>query len=202
MPIARTASLLALACLACSAGACGDIGSGSVTGAALEVSDCGGPGQSKRFEPFALTLDFASVNEQHGAATVRMAPRANRLVALDQVGIAIYDLVSLRAALEADGSATLPVASTAEGVPADLHGASISLTLLGSCNDASAALGSVGSLVITAFGKHEGDPVTGSFDVDIIDRRTGEVVGPGMHGEFDFEIATGTPYTAFSPKDF
>lgn len=202
MPVAAPLPILAAALLTCAGAACGDVGDGGISGPSLTVPDCGGPGVPRTFEPFAMTLDFASVYEVDDVVTVRLAPRANRIQSVDQLGLVIPDAGAIRASLKADGVARVALATTLDGAPASTTSAALSLTLLGRCKLAAASLGGVGALELTALGHDAGESVRGSFDVDIVDRRTGEVVGPGMHGELDFVIETGSPYTAFSPHDY
>ena len=189
--LARTLPSLALAAglLAC------DQGHGSLHGLWLEVEDCAHLGEPKRFEPFAMDLAFASVNEHLGAAVLRFSPSARLIGEADQVAIALSSAAELR-----QGTASDPVTLTLQ---ADGQGdADLTLSLLGRCKHVTGAFAAEGTVTFQDYGWKSGARVRGEMAFDLVDRRTGDTVGEGFVGDFDFESLTGSPYTAFTPRDY
>jgi len=159
------------------------------------AADCQQIGQPRRYEPFDLELTFASVNEQLGASLLRLSPAARRIDRADQIVIALSDTVALRDTLR-HGPATLTLQGDGQGE------ADLTLMLLGRCAHSTGALAAEGTLTLFDYGWRDGARVKGEMDFDLIDRRSGEIAGEGFVGAFDFTSQTGTPHTAFAPKDY
>lgn len=176
-------------------GAC-DQGGGSLRGDWLDVADCKRIGETERYEPFTMDLDFASVTEQQGSALIRLSPSARGIELADQLAIALERAPDVREGARALGALTLTLEPDASGE------ADLGLILLGRCAHATQPLGARGTLTFFDYGWREGTRVRGEMAFDLYDRRTGELVGQGFTGEFDFETITGSPYTAFEPKDY
>lgn len=168
-----------------------DQGGGHLHGDWLEVIDCKALGETRRYEPFEMGLEFISVTEEHGRALIRMAPSAVGVEKDDQL------VITLEQAPEGGNApAGYPLTGAERGAN------DLTLALLGRCRYATQPLTAVGSITFDRYGWREGDRVRGEMAFDLVDRRSGEIVGEGFVGDFDFEVKTGTPYTAFAPKDY
>ena len=189
MPRQAPFILISCAFLAC------DQGAGRLHGDWLVAMDCKRIGEEKRFEPFDMSLDFASVNEQLGFAILRMSPSARSIDKADQLVITIDGVDTLRERLAGEG-APIPLQADGQGE------ADLTLTLLGRCTHTTQALAAVGTLTFFDYGWKDGARIRGEMRFDLVDRRSGAIVGQGFAGDFDFESKTGSPHTAFSPKDY
>lgn len=176
-------------------GAC-DQGGGSLRGDWLDVADCKRLGETHRYEPFTMSLDFASVTEQQGAALIRLSPSARGIELADQLAIALERAPDVRAGARALGAMTLSLEPDSSG------DADLGLILLGRCAHATQPLGAKGTLTFFDYGWREGARVRGEMAFDLYDRRSGALVGQNFVGEFDFDTVTGLPHTAFEPKDY
>lgn len=172
-----------------------DQGHGSLRGLWLEVADCKRLGETKHFEPFTMELTFASVNEHLGAAVLRFSPEARLIGEADQIVIALSSATEVRQQSLSD-TVTLTLRGDGQG------DADLTLSLLGRCAHMTGALAAEGTLTFQDYGWRSGARVRGEMAFDLVDRRTGEIVGEGFVGDFDFEAVTGSPYTAFTPKDY
>ena len=205
-PAPRLRGLAWLALLgALAASACADA-SGSITGAALDVPDCAGLGKPKRFEPFTMDLGALSVHESGGVSTLRMASRPGDLLDADQLGLTIYDVASLRARIKAEGEVPIQLVvghtDSDTFTAVDFETGLMTFVFGQRCGPTTASLAGVGTLVMTAYGDKDEDNVSGRFDIDILDRRTGKTLGEKIHGDFDFVVSTSSPNTAFAPRDY
>lgn len=189
--------VLALALTAC------DQGNGIVRGAALDVPGCKTAGETHRFEPFTMTLNLFTVAEHGNLGTVRIGQKAGRIHEIDQVGISLWDVGALKEGIKA-GPVTLTLhPGTADGeAAAYTDGATLAFTLMGKCPHAGAALGTTGTLTFERYSAKDAARVEGTFLVDVIDRRSGAVLGTGLAGEFGFDVETASPATAFQPENF
>lgn len=172
-----------------------DQGHGALRGLWLDVADCKRLGETKRYEPFEMELSFASVNEHLGAAVLRFSPEARLIGEADQVVIALSAATEVRQQSLTD-QVTLSLRGDGQGE------ADLTLSLLGRCQHMTGALAAEGTLTFYDYGWKSGARVSGEMAFDLVDRRTGQTVGEGFVGEFDFESLTGSPYTAFTPKDY
>jgi hypothetical protein len=173
-----------------------DQGGGSLRGQWLLASDCKRIGQAQRYEPFEMDLAFASVTEQQGAALIRLSPSARRIELSDQIAIALERAPAVREEARSLGAMVLTLEPDASG------DADLGLILLGRCAHATQPIGAKGTLTFFDYGWRQGSRLRGEMAFDLFDRRSGELVGEGFVGEFDFETITGLPYTAFEPKDY
>lgn len=198
------APIALLATIACAA--CAD-GEGFIEGARLEVPDCKVVGRSFTFEPFRMELASIAVQESDDVATLRIGSRAGSFTEMDQLGIVLYDVDAVRTRIAAQGEAVVDLVLgqdehgmfTAESRQTGL----MTLALLDSCRHTTAVIAGVGRFVVTAYsGAKNGDLVAGRLEVDLIDRRTGLVLGAGMRGELDFVVDTSAPNAAFAPRDY
>lgn len=187
-PCPTLALLLALA-------AC-DQGSGHLEGPGLAVPDCRRVGEITHLEPFELELDFMGVNEANGVAVMRMASASGRLDMSDHLAISFSSHSDELTAASPSASRTFRLA------PGDEGEAELTLALLKRCVHHTAAMVAIGEITFERWGWHNGERVRGTMAFDVIDRRTGAVLGTGLTGEFDFESLTGTPYTPFAPHRY
>ncbi len=172
-----------------------DQGHGFLAGDFLEVADCERLGEMTRIEPFELELQFLSVQSASGATVMRMSPNAARTDLADQVGISISEAAELKLATEAS-QRTFELRADGTGA------AELTLALMDRCRHVSTPLVAVGTITFGAWGWKNGERVRGSMAFDVVDRRTGAVVGTNFAGDFDFESLTGSPYTPFAPIDY
>lgn len=172
-----------------------DQGHGSLAGDYLEVADCARPGEITRIEPFELDLQFLSVQAALGVTVMRMSPDAALADLADQVGISITKAAELKLATEAS-QRTFELRADGTGE------AELTLALMKRCRYASASLVAVGTITFKDWGWRGGQRVRGSMAFDLVDRRTGALVGTNFTGDFDFESKTGSPYTPFAPINY
>jgi len=186
--------------------ACAD-GEGTLEGPSLVVPDCKVQGKDFVFEPFRMSLASISVHEADDVATIRLGSRPGGLTEVDQIGLVLYDVPALRARLAAEGEVPveLVVGQDEQGI-FTLGGRTTGLmtvALLESCTHTTAALGGVGRFFVTAYGgARNGDAIAGRLEIDLVDRRTGRLLGQGLRGDIDFVVDTSAPYAAFAPKDY
>jgi hypothetical protein len=188
---------LFVAVLGYGVGGC-DHGGGRLTGEWLVIEGCDGPKSTRRYEPFELLLDFASIVEQEGRPLIRFANRPAPVHLTDQIVVSLgggEDQGEMTATRDISGKTLLL------GIGADRE-ATLSLALMARCPTMTSALEAVGTITFDELGWKLGEPMVGSMRFDLVDRRTGEIVGKNFEGEFDFESETGSPFTAFSPEDY
>jgi len=171
-------------------------GQGGLRGDWLEVDDCKRIGSSQRYEPFNLSFDFAGISENLGTALIRMSNSARLIGQTDQVIISLDATEPVDAGLAAGGVFTLTLRPDGQG------DADLSLSLLGRCKHATQAFAADGTLTFYDYGWKRGARMRGEMAFDLVDRRSGAVVGEHFVGDFDFESHTGSPWTAFSPRDY
>jgi hypothetical protein len=189
-PIALLTASLVLA----TAAGC-DQGHGFLAGDFLEVADCARLGELTRIEPFELELQFLSVQAASGATVMRMSPHAARADLADQLGISITKDAELKLATRAS-QRTFELRADGTGE------AELTLALMDRCRHVNTPLVAVGTITFEAWGWKNGEPVRGSMAFDVVDRRTGALVGTNFVGDFDFESLTGSPYTPFAPIEY
>ena len=185
--LAASALLLLAAC---------DQGGGRLEGPALTVPDCRKVGEVTQFTPFELELEFMGVNAADGVAFMRMASASGRLDMSDHLAISFSSPSNELAAASPESSRTFRLAPGAEG------DAELTLALLDRCRFHTAAMVAVGEITFERWGWQNGERVRGTMAFDIIDRRTGAVLGTDLTGDFDFESLTGSPYTPFAPHRY
>lgn len=173
-----------------------DQGAGHLEGPALMVPDCRKVGEVTQFEPFALELDFMGVNAADGVAVMRMASASGRLDMSDHLAISFTSHSDELSAASPTDSRTFRLA------PGDEGDAELTLALLARCRYHTAAMVAVGEITFERWGWQNGERVRGTMAFDIIDRRTGMLLGTGLTGDFDFESLTGSPYTPFAPHRY
>lgn len=173
-----------------------DQGAGHLEGPALTVPDCRKVGEVTQFAPFELELDFMGVNAADGVAVMRMASASGRLDMSDHLAISFSSPSHELAAASPDASRTFRLA------PGDEGDAELTLALLERCRHHTAAMVAVGEITFERWGWQNGERVRGTMAFDVIDRRTGAVLGTGLTGDFDFESLTGSPYTPFAPHRY
>jgi len=191
----RIASIASVALLVSAVAAC-DQGAGGLRGAWLQADDCKRIGESTRYEPFDMPLEFASITQRLDTALIRMSPSSRLIGKGDQVAVTVNAVEPVNEGIAGGGSFVLRLAADGSG---DAH---LTLTLLGRCTHAAQALAAEGTLTLYEYGWQRGARVRGEMAFDLVDRRSGAVVGEGFVGEFDFESLTGSPWTAFSPHDY
>ena len=189
LAVAATTPLVAMS-TAC------DQGGGSLRGDWLEAADCKHIGDTKRFEPFELSLEFANITEKLDTALIRMSPSARLIDQADQLIIAVDRTDPVNEGLAANGAFTLKLKGDGSG------DADLTLGLLGRCTHASQALAAEGTLTLYDYGWKQGERMRGEMAFDLVDRRTGAIVGANFVGDFDFESLTSSSLTAFSPRDY
>jgi len=178
-----------------------DQGNGLVSGATLDVPDCKKVGEITHFEPFRMTLNLLNVAEHQNAASLRFGSKAGRIHTIDQIGVDLFDVATLKQGLKA-GDVTLTLhPGLYGGEPVNYtDGALMAFGLFGKCPNPTAALGALGTLTFHRYSAVDAARVEGTFLVDIIDRRSGEVLGRDIAGDFDFEVETATPATPYQPE--
>lgn len=83
-----------------------DRGGGSLRGDWLDFEDCAARGESKRFEPFTMHLEYATAVEQRlGVGLVRMSPSGRGIGFADQVIVTLDATLDPKADIAATGSA-------------------------------------------------------------------------------------------------
>lgn len=178
-----------------------DQGSGHLEGAWLVVPDCGGSGRAQRFEPFARELGVMGASEEDGALTLRFAPVGAGWASSDQLVVVLEAAETARAEIAREGEVRWPIAEADGRLPISPEVAA-SVALLSTCPRLTAGLAaSSGAATFTSLGRRDGERVRGTLSFDVVDRRTGELLGEDFRADFDFEIAVGQPYRSFSPRE-
>jgi hypothetical protein len=172
---------------------------GRFGGPRLEVPDCEGPGRARVFEPFEMQLRHLAVLAESTGAIVRLTGSDASPLWVDQLVFAIPEVALTRSAIAADGHATLTLDAGAIGAP---EAPRLNLVLMNRCRQRSAALVGRGTITIDTWAENDGQRMRGRFEVDIVEPRTGQVLGTGLTGDFDLPIDHGSPQRAFSPTEF
>ncbi|PIE19697.1 MAG: hypothetical protein CSA66_02180 [Proteobacteria bacterium] len=179
--------------MALAAPAC-DQGAASLQAPTLFVSDCYGVDRHATFEPFVLRVRVLSAMRDEDVVTYRLVGDFGTFDEHDQLSLSVprYPLIVDQIS---DGPVTRPVGSGEGQV-------GVGLALLERCDLVTAPLvGVAGEVTFEAVGTRNGQRVKGSLWVDLADVRTGEVVGAGLAGDFDFVVETGMPYTSYTPRE-
>ena len=177
-----------------------DQGGGLLEGAWLVAPDCGGSGRAQRFEPFARELEVMGASEEDGALTLRFAPAGAGWASSDQLVVVLEAAETARAQIAEDGEARWPI-EEADGQVPTAPEVRASVALLSTCPRITAGLAaSGGAATFTSLGRHKGERVRGTLSFDVVDGRTGELLGEDFRADFDFEIALGQPHRTFSPR--
>lgn len=190
--------LAALGVVALLGAAC-DQGSGFVRGDRLTVESCRGVGVDRTFEPFTMGLAFMGAEREDGVVMIRLAPEGGQPHELDQLVITVEGYEALRAEIAEAGAATRPLLALATASPGREQ-VEAGLVLLQRCSTTLAPLRAIGGEVtFSHLGATRGERVAGSMRFELMDDRSGEIVGFGFVAEFDFEVAIGQPSRTFSP---
>ena len=171
-----------------------DQGDGVITGDTLAVANCHGIHRDETWAPFRMDLVFMGIEAHKDAVLVRLATSDDRVDTTDSFGFLVPSAREVEDAIAASGEATLAFD------PVHVRG---SLTLLSRCDVTTPALVATnGHVTLTRFGTRKGDRLAGTLAFDVVDERTGEVVGTGFAGEFDFDVLHGLPYSPFAQRDY
>ena len=153
------------------------------------VRDCQGD-LDVEFSPYEMEANFFGVEKLGNALFIRMQHAGKPLHRSDALILNIADTQWLRGRV---GS----------WVPLDNPNVLVTLHVLGQCPDTTQAMSTHGGEIrFESFGVDVGDRVKGEFYFDLLDDRTGDLVGLAFTGEFDFEIRKGPPHQAFSGSFF
>jgi hypothetical protein len=167
-----------------------DLGSGFVHGNSLLLNGCDKPSESRLISPFDMRFIFMGVLRAGNTAIVRMSITSEWPQQTDSLVVAFPDLETIFDGIAEQGHIMLDI-----GVEA-VH---VGLGISGRCPENIQALVAQGGWIdITEFGTLTGDKIKATFAFDLMDQRTGLVVGQGFQGELDFEVAVGTPYELFN----
>ncbi|MFT7623852.1 MAG: hypothetical protein ACI9WU_003037 [Myxococcota bacterium] len=164
---------------------CIDDDVGRLSGALLVVRGCEA-GQDVIFEPYDMFGNFFALEQLGDVAFIRMQNGGKPLHRSDAFVVEVAGTEFIRNRL---GIA----------IPIDNPKIRASLSVLGSCPGTSQAMTAhEGSITFHEFGASSGERVRAEFAFQLLDDRTGEVVGLGFSGEMDFEVKVGKPYQPFS----
>jgi len=164
-----------------------DQGGGFVHGEHLALDDCG---DRQSWDPFDMPLTFLGVIRAEEVVMLRASTTSQWADNTDSLLIHIASHAQVQARLAEGGSATLDVAA---------GDVSVGLSLMGQCPQSRTPLVAQGGTVtLSSFGTVVGDQITADLVFDLLDQRTGEVVGQGFEGSLDFEVSAGTPFELFS----
>lgn len=182
-----------------------DQGEGAVIGDSLFVADCKGISQDRLFEPFSMSIEKLGFNEDRGVVSIRLSSSFQPLDRSDVLAIALADAAALRDEIATSGSATrqfINPGAVGTVLPEPGAAARAGLILLERCTFMPQSLvAGDGTITLTALGRDRGDVIKGQMTFEVVDRRSGDVVGRGFAADFDFEIDTGTPYTSYTPDE-
>ncbi len=165
-------------------------GSGRVWGTGLTVQHCDGLGQPETWQDFDLTLRFMAFELELDVLTLRFAPVFHESHRTDQLGITISD-VSRYAPADRSEPFTTPVE-----FDSDIRAG---LVLFARCpRFADNLMATNGTVTFEQFLLYDGGHIRGTMAFDVLNTRTGEIVGTDFGAEFDFDVNQGTPYSPFS----
>ncbi len=198
--------MFCLATLATGAG-CGPNGEGRLEGQRLTVTACNIAGP-RVFEPFGMALTFMAVERDGDVALLRFAPRVRLSPPTDQIAVTVVGVEALQEALARDGVAEIPIVEAAPWASAGVGGAAadaahpaiarVSLALPDTCpEDHTPRVAREGRARFTSFGTNRDQRIAGTLSFELVDLRSGEVVGEGFEGRFDFRVQLGSPYQQF-----
>lgn len=170
-----------------------DNGDGELFGDWLEVPDCHGANEPRRFEPFELVFDFAGLVRAEEVVSIRLAPSPRVNPPKNMMVITVNDWTEIHEEVEAEGQALRTL---------DRFGVFASLALLESCPRSRTPLHGEGEITFFEFGPRGGDPVHIEWAFDVVDGRTGQLLGERFVGEARFDVTQGTPYEWFLDPTF
>ena len=179
----------AVALLGMASVACTTQDAGYVEGEYLIVRECQGD-VDVEFAPYTLEANFFGVEKLGDGLFIRMQHAGKPLHRTDALVVNIVD--------------TQWIASrVGRWVPLDNPNVQVTLHVLGQCPDTTQAMSAHGGeIFFDAFGTDVGDPVIGEFRFDLVDDRSGDLVGIHFTGTFEFVIRAGPPHQAFSGAFF
>lgn len=165
-------------------------GEGRLWGSNLTVEHCDGLGQPGSWQDFDLTLRFMAFELELDVLTLRFAPVFHESHRTDQFGITISD-VSRYAPADRTEPFTTPVETDS-----DIRAG---LVLFARCPRFADTLSVTnGTVTFDRFLLYAGGRISGTMAFDVLNKRTGEIVGTDFGAEFDFDVNQGTPYSPFS----
>lgn len=171
--------------LVLSAGGCSDDDSGELVGDVLIVRDCK-DGADFVFNPYEMRPDFFAVEQLGDISFVRMQEGGKPLYRTDALVIEVGDIDFVR---ERRG---MPI-------PIDNPNVRATLSVLGSCpSNTQSMTAHDGHITFEHIGTAAGDRVAASFAFQLVDDRTGELVGINFRGKLDFTVKVGQPYQPFA----
>jgi hypothetical protein len=169
--------------------ACTTNDTGSLEGEYLIVRECKG-GVDVEFEPYTLDANFFGVEKLGNALFIRMQNGGKPLHRVDALVVNIVDTRWLAARIGV-------------WLPLDNPNVQVTLHVLGQCPDTTQAMSAHGGEIrFSDFGDDVGDQVTGEFRFDLLDDRSGDLVGIHFAGVFEFVIRAGPPHQSFSGAFF
>lgn len=184
-------TLLVLAMLAGTTAAACDQGSGYVHGDFLYLSGCADDDVPRAYAPFEMRLLFMGQARQDDLVMLRASPSAMLPGDADEILLVVHDVEQVHQAFR-DGATSVVLSVGPEAA------VSVGLALHRSCAVVVDALSGVdGSVTFTHLGTEAGDRVAASFDFDLLDQRTGALVGVGFRGSLDFTVEVNLPYQIF-----
>lgn len=189
----RVAALLcALAAAVALTGSAGcDQGSGYVHGDLLVVSGCEVADVPRTFLPFEMSLLFLGQMRHEEWVLMRASSSAMLQGDADEIMIELGEVIEIQQTLQAGlGPVVLDVGPEAP--------VGIGLALNRRCEVVVDALVGVnGTVTFEHLGTRAGDRVAASFEMDMMDLRTGQIVGYGFRGQLDFSVEVNLPYQNF-----
>ncbi len=171
--------------------ACAETDRGSLTGDFLKLRDCVPDGDvifdahSSHKNPYEMRADFFALQQLGEISFIRMQTGGKPLHRTDALVMEVTDTFI----------------ANRIGFPVEIDHANVrvSLHVLGTCpGNAQSMTAHEGTITFQAFGSEKGDRVKAFFDFQLFDDRTGEVLGLGFKGSFDFIVKVGQPYQPFA----
>lgn len=167
---------------------CSDHDAGTLIGEQLVVRGCDGAGDAL-FQPYGMDANFFGLQALDGIAFIRMQSTGKGLLVSDAMVLEVNDSGFVRNRI-------------GQEIPIDSPKIRATLHMLGSCPDTTQAMTAHGGTI--SFGHYDsqaGGRVSATFKFDLLDDRTGEVVGIDFQGSFDFIVKKGQPYQPFVQVD-
>ncbi len=171
---------------------CSEPDKGILTGDLLVVRDCDGVDVIFKDPPYRMVAEFFALEQLGEISFIRMQPGGKPLHRTDALVMEVTDPDFIKNRLPRENKAAIPI-------PIDSPKVRVTLHVLGSCPTTSQAMtGHEGQITFTKFGTEKGDKVAATFEFELFDDRTGEVVGLGFKGSFSFTVKVGQPYQPFA----